>query len=221
MRTLRYGLLGLLALIAVPRVIYAQDDKPTVAVLHFNATALARGNISDVGSALLDMITTEFSKKQSVRVVDRSQVEDLLTKQKLLVSGRLSDEAAMRAGQLLGAQYIVYGGVFVERNVARLDIRITESETGKILRSFKQSGKEDNLIALVETLTDDFTKDLSLPAKAALAEAVVPVDAILTYSRGLDFEKRGKRAQAADMYEKSLQLSPSYEDAQKALARVK
>jgi TolB-like protein len=221
LRTLRAGLLGLVAIIAIPQIVCAQDDKPTVAVLHFNATALARGNISDVGAALLDMITTEFSKKQSLRIVDRAAVEDLLTKQKLLVSGRLSDEDARRAGQLLGAQYIVYGGVFVERNTARMDIRITETETGKILRSFKQSGKEDELISLVETLTEDFTKDLKLPSKASLAVAQVPVSAILAYSRGLDYEKRGKRAQAVQMFEKTLQISPVYEDAQKALARVK
>lgn len=220
MRTLRIGLLGLFALMTVPRVVYAQDDKPTVAVLHFSSFALAR-DAKDLGPALLDMVTTELSKKDAIRVIDRAQVEDLLTKQKLLVSGRVADAEAMRAGKLLGAQYIVSGGVVMDKTDARLDIRLVDVETGLTIRSFKERGKQDDLLTLVEQLADNFTTDLKLPSKAAVAAAEVPVTAVLAYSRGLDFEKRGKKAQAAQMFEKTLKLSPSYEDAQKALARVK
>lgn len=220
MRTLRIGLSGLFALIALPQFVAAQETKPTVAVLHFNAASLGR-DVSAVGSALLDMVSTEFAKKENLRLIDRSTVDDLLMKQKLVVSGRLTDEAAVRAGQLLGAQYVIYGGLFIERNIARLDIRITAVETSAILRSFKQSAKEDQLIAAVETLTEDFTKGLKLPAKASPTATEYPVTAVLAFSRGLDFEKRGKKAQAAQMYEKTLALSPTYEEAQKALARVK
>jgi TolB-like protein len=219
LRTLRIGLLGLFALIAIQPA-YAQDDRPTVAVLHFSSFALAR-DARDLGPALLDMVTTELSRKQSIRIIDRAQVEDLLTKQKLLVSGRVNDAEAMRAGKLLGAQYIVSGGVVMDKTDARLDIRLVDVETGLTVRSFKEKGKQDDLLTLVEKLADNFTTDLKLPGKAALAQAEAPVAAVLAYSRGLDFEKRGKKAQAAEMFEKTLQLSPSYEDAQKALARVR
>ena len=220
MRTLRIGLFGLFALISIVPAVHAQDDRPTVAVLHFSSFALAR-DAKDLGPALLDMVTTELSRKQSIRIIDRAQVEDLLTKQKLLVSGRVNDAEAMRAGKLLGAQYIVSGGVVMDKTDARLDIRLVDVETGLTVRSFKEKGKQDDLLTLVEKLADNFTTDLKLPGKAALAQAEVPVSAVLAYSRGLDFEKRGKKAQAAAMFEKTLQLSPSYEDAQKALARVK
>ena len=220
MRTLRIGLLGLFALLVIPRTVMAQDDKPTVAVLHFSSFALAR-DVTDLGAALLDMVTTELAKKNSIRVIDRAQVEDLLTKQKLLVSGRVADAEAMRAGKLLGAQYIVSGGVVMDKTDARLDIRLVDVETGLTVRSFKEKGKQDELLMLVEKLADNFTNDLSLPSKAALAQAEVPVQAVLAYSRGLDFEKRGKKQQAVAMYERTLQLSPGFGDAQKALARVK
>lgn len=220
LRTLRIGLIGLFALMIVPRAVCAQDARPTVAVLHFSSFALGR-DTKDLGGALVDMVTTELSKKPAIRVIDRAQVEDLLTKQKLLVSGRVNDEEAMRAGKLLGAQYIVSGGVVMDKTDARLDIRLVDVETGLTVRSFKQRGKQDDLLTLVEQLADNFTKDLKLPSKTMLAEAEIPVTAVLAYSRGLDFEKRGKKGQAVQMYEQTLQLSPSYEDAQKALARVK
>jgi TolB-like protein len=220
LRTLRIGLSGLFALLVIPRTVLAQEDKPTVAVLHFSSFALSR-DVSDLGAALLDMVTTELAKKNSVRVIDRAQVEDLLMKQKLLVSGRVADAEAMRAGKLLGAQYIVSGGVVMDKTDARLDIRLVDVETGLTVRSFKEKGKQDELLTLVEKLADNFTNDLKLPGKAALAQAEVPVQAVLAYSRGLDFEKRGKKQQAVAMYEKTLKLSPGFGDAQKALARVK
>ncbi|MGQ0563345.1 MAG: CsgG/HfaB family protein [Gemmatimonadota bacterium] len=221
MRALRIGLSGLFALAGVPQVARAQDDKPTVAVIQIDVASIGSKNSGDLSAALADMITTELGKKPSIRVIDRVQIQDMLTKQKLLVSGRVSDEDAMRAGKLLGAQYIVSGSATFVGPTVRLDMRITEAETSRILRSFKQSGKQDDLLSIVDQLAADFTKDLKLPSKAALAKAETPVPAILSYSRGLDFEKRGKTEQAARMYEKSLQLSPDYEDAQKALARVK
>ena len=221
MRTLRLALFGLVALTAVPANSYAQDDLPTVAVLHFSSFSLTRGDTKDLGAALLDMVTTELGKKPIIRIVDRAQVEDLLTKQKLLVSGRIDDKEAMRVGQLLGAQYIVMGGVVMDRTDARLDIRLVDVETGLTVRTFKERGKQDDLLDLVEVLADNFTKDLKLPSKASIAEAKVPVAAVLTFSRGLDFEKRGKHGQAAKMYNKTLELSPNHAEAQKALDRVK
>ncbi|HUP88775.1 MAG TPA: CsgG/HfaB family protein, partial [Longimicrobiales bacterium] len=164
---------------------------------------------------------TELSKKQSIRVIDRAQVQDLLMKQKLLVSGRVSDDDAMRAGKLLGAQYIVTGAATFVGPTVRMDLRMTDVETAVIGRTFKQTGKQDDLLTIVDQLAADFTRDLKLPTRASLAAAEVSVPAVLAYSRGLDFEKRGKRAQAVQMYTKTLELSPSYEDAQKALARVK
>ena len=129
----------------------------------------------------------------------------------------------MRAGKLLGAQYIVTGSVVMDKVDARLDIRLVDVETSLTARSFKEKGKQDDLLTLVEKLADNFTNDLKLPSRAILAEAEaeVPAQAILAYSRGLDFEKRGKKRQAVAMYEKTLQLSPGHGDAQKALARVK
>lgn len=221
MRTLRNALLGLTALMAVPAIASAQEDRPTVAVLHFSSFSLTRSDTKDLGNALLDMVTTELGKKPIIRIVDRAQVEDLLTKQKILVSGRLDDKEAMRVGQLLGAQYIVMGGVVMDKTDARLDIRLVDVETGLTVRTFKERGKQEALLDLVEVLADNFTKDLKLPSKAAMAEAKAPVAAILAFSRGLDFEKRGKHNQAAQMFNKTLELSPTHSEARKALDRVK
>lgn len=221
MRTLRYGLLGLLALVAVPRVVCAQDNKPTVAVLPMTAFAVGRPDVKDAGANFTDMLTTELAAKPNIRLIDRAQIEDMITKQKLLLSGRVSEEAAMRAGKLLGAQYIVVGQITLAQGDARMDVRLVDSETGVTLRAVKDRRKETDLLDVVEKIADEFTRDLKVPVIAHKEAVRIPVLAVLNYSRGLDFEKRGKKLQAAQMYEKTLQISPNYEDAQEALARVK
>lgn len=220
MRTLRYGLLGIGMLMAVPCVVAAQDVKPPVAVMQIDVAAIGK-DPGQMSSVLLDMITTELAKKPTIKVIDRAQIEDLLTKQKLSLTGRGTDESAIRVGKLAGAAYIVTGGAVFAGGVVRLDLRMTEVETGSIVHTFKQSVKESELISMMDQLGDAFTKELKVPALAKAADVEAPVPAVLAYSRGLDFEKRGKKTQAAQMFEKTLQIFPEYKDAQQALARVK
>jgi TolB-like protein len=222
LRTLRLSVFGLLALVSLPQFLFAQRDKPVIAVFPLSEVTLGNAKGSgDLSSALMDMVTTELSKKPNIVVVDRAQQQDILMKQKLLVSGRVADEEMQRAAKILGADYIVAGQATFIGSEVRMDLRLSNAETGEISNTFKQRDKQDNLLTIVEQLADAFTKDLKPVARRMLVEVDVPASAVLTYSRGLDLEKRGNRAKAAQMFEKVLQISPSYEDAQKALARVK
>ena len=223
MRTLRF--LAFAALIVAPAPGSAQQGgKPTVAVLPFNYTSLVPGvEGKSLGDAISDMVLTEFAKSSKIKMVDRGMVDDLLMKQQLLVSGRVSDEAALRAGKLLGAQYIVTGQVTIAGNDVRMDIRIVDPETSSFpMPPFKERGKKDDLLDLVEKMVEGFTKDLKLPNRAdVIAAELIPVGASLAFSRGLDFEKRGKKDLAKKHFQKALELSPSHADAKAGLDRVR
>lgn len=224
MRTLRFFVF--VGLLFMPVLADAQQaaEKPTVAVLPFNYFALGRGlDQKALAETTTGMLVTEFSKVTTIKLVDRAMVEELLTKQKLLVSGRVSDEAALQAGKLLGAQYIVTGSVVFDAKDARFDVRIVDSETGAFPKQpFKERGKQEELLDLVEKLVQNFTSDLKLPNRAAvIAEQIIPVGASLAYSRGLDYEKRGKKDLARKQFAKALELSPNHAQAKAALDRVR
>lgn len=223
MRTLRF--LASAVLLTVPVIAAAQQsDKPTVAVLPFNYTSLTPGvDGKALGASITDMVVTEFARSPAIKLVDRQMVAELLTKQQLMVSGRLSEEDAMRVGRLLGAQYIVAGSVVLAGGEARLDIRIVDPETSQLPKPpFKERGKQDKILDLVEQLVANFTTGLKLPNRAAvIAQEVIPVGASLAYSRGLDYEKRGKKDLARKQYEKALELSPNHAQAKAALLRVR
>src|SRR5687767_10308099 len=151
MRTLRA--LVSAAVVLIPAMVAAQS-KPTVAVMPFSYVSLVRGgDTGALGEAVADMVSTELGGKQQIRLVERQAVKDLLDKQKLLVSGRVSDEDALRAGKLLNADYVIFGSVTVVRDEVRLDMRIVDVETGTYPKApFKERGKQDDLLTLVEKL---------------------------------------------------------------------
>lgn len=219
--------LGAWALVlALPHAGLAQGSGdravPTIAVLDFNAFSLTPGeDAASVGRGLAAMIATELAERPAVRVIDRQQVEELIQKRQLGLSGRLDESQAVQLGQLLGAQYVVVGNVALEPRRARIDLRLLDVATGTIERADRRQGSRDEFLALVEEIADAFTKDLRLPpAAVSTAVLAIPAEAALAYSRGLDYERRGMTERAATMYRQALELFPRHEDAAAALRRV-
>lgn len=217
---------ALTALTALAAPIAAQDASaqaaavPTVAVLDFSGISLSPGeDAAAVGASLAGMITTELAERPEVRVVDRQRIQELIQRRQLNLSGRVDDAQAMRLGQLLGAQYIVVGQVTLDPKRARLDIRLLDVSTGAIERAAKEQGSRDEFLDIVDRIANAFTADLKLPVVAGPAPAA-PADAILAYSRGLDYERRGMRDRAAEMFRKALELFPRHAGAAEALERV-
>jgi TolB-like protein len=197
------------------------QNPPTVAVLDFEASTVTLEDASAVGRSLAAMIATELAGRPQVRVIERDEVERLIQQRQIVLSGRGGDEAALQLGQMLGAQYVVAGNVFLEARRARIDIRILDVETGAIAHATKRTGRRDEFLSIVEALATEFTRDLrDLPPRAA-AVASIPVHATLAYSRGLDYEKRGQPDRAREMFARALELHPQHTGAAEAMARLR
>ena len=214
------GLRPLALMLVVPLTASAQTQAPTVAVLEFSAASITLEDASAIGRGLADMFMTELSSRPTVKLIERQEIDDLVEKRKLVLSGRVTDETAIEIGQLLGANYLVTGQVLMQNDLARIDIRMLDVESGEIYRSKKLTGKRAEFLALVEQLADDFTTGLKLPERRILAEVEVPVGAMLAFSRGLDYEKRGKAAEARAMFARAVELHPEHTEAKSALERV-
>lgn len=219
MRMLRLALL----FIAMPAAVRAQTPaRATLAVMPFSAATVVPGeDASAMSSTLAGMIATELSNRPTVQLVERQKVDDLITSRQLALSGRLTDDAAVQVGELLGAQYVVTGGVTFDRNSARLDLRLIDVETGAVPRAFKDRVSRDNFLDMVERLAAEFTTDLKLNAPVVARAVEVPIGAQLAFSRGLDYERRGIKDKAAAMFARALEIHPDHSGAQTALARVK
>ena len=100
-------LLSIFALILTLSNITAQEAKPSVAVLDFEA----RGIPGYEAETLTERLRTEIATTKAVQLVDRKLLQSILEEQGLQQSGCTTDECAAEVGQLLGAQYIISGAV--------------------------------------------------------------------------------------------------------------
>jgi curli biogenesis system outer membrane secretion channel CsgG len=99
--------------LAVAAPLVAQE-KPRIAVLEFEAKAdnqwyqwwRAGG-----ASAAQDVFVTELVKSGKFRVIERSQLQALLSEQNLALSGAVDAATAVQAGRLLGVKYLLTGAI--------------------------------------------------------------------------------------------------------------
>lgn len=209
---------GLVAASAFPA---AGQEVPTVAVLDLNAFSVSLEDASAVGRGLAAMITTELAERPEVRIVDRQQIEEMLRRQAISVGATgVADDAAIQVGRLVGAHYIVTGNAALDPRRARLDLRLIDVETGGVVKSVKETGDRDDLLDLAERVASLLATDLRVPERATVLELRIPAAASLAYSRGLDYERRGRHEHAAEMYRRALELFAQHPHAQAALERV-
>lgn len=198
-------------------------DVPTVAVLDFTGLMLGdAGNSVAIGKAMSAMLVTEFSGREGLRVLERQNLQDLLTEQRLALSGRVDESSAIEIGKLLGVQYIFVGAVVSMGNQLRVDIRATDVETSEVVSVLKKNDKPEQLLEVVVWIADEFSKKLDLtPPSGRPQVEPIPVRATIEFSRAVDFEDKGDAAKAMEHYQKALEVYPNHRDAQRALARLR
>lgn len=83
--------------------------KPRIAVIEFkNKAAHAWGH---AGAAAQDILISELVRQETYTVLDRERLGAVMQEKKLSLSGEIDPKTAIRAGQLLGVEYLVAGSV--------------------------------------------------------------------------------------------------------------
>lgn len=197
-------------------------DLPTVAVLDFTGLMVGEGgNSAPLGKAVSSMLITELSDRDGMEVIERTRLQDILTEQRLSLSGRVSESTALEVGQMLGAQYVVYGQVTSIAGMLRMDLHAIDVETSEILEAQKLSGRTDDLLDVVVRIADLFGRELDLaPPSERPSMEQIPVQATIEFSRGVDFEDKGDAQKAVEHYRRTLEIHPGHRDARRALERL-
>jgi hypothetical protein len=76
---------------------------------------------------------TSYLSKNEVPIVERTLLDKAVKEMKLAEGRRFSDDAKMRIGKLLGAYALVVGTIQGSEIKANVNIRLVETETGKVL----------------------------------------------------------------------------------------
>ena len=200
----------------------ADDDIPTVAVLDFTGLMLGQGgNSAPLGKAVSSMLITELMDRPGIRVIERYRLQDLLTEQKLALSGRVDESTAVQIGKILGAQYDIHGQVTSILDQLRMDMRAVDVETSEVVEAQKMTDRTSELLSVVVRMADSFVAslDLKTPSSRTRQEAI-PTRATIEFSRGVDFEDRGDTEKALEHYRNALEIHPNHRAARNAITRL-
>ena len=196
----------------------------TLAVLDFENNSLFDADqYNNLSKGLSEMMITELSKVQSIKLVERRDLKSILDEIKLAQSGVIDESQTAQVGKLAGARHLVFGGFMVTmNNQIRIDCRIVEVETGLTKQAAEITGKTKKLFPLIQQLSqkilDNLEIKLSKEEKKALKKSSdIGMDAILLFSEGLDFEDSNDFKNAKICYTKALKLDPKFERAKQKL----
>jgi TolB-like protein len=193
--------------------------KPTVAVLYFDYS----GKDDQLGllrKGLAQMMISDLSAVDAVQLVERDRLEEILAELKLGQSNKIDPASAAKVGKLLGARYLILGGYFDLKNMLRVDARVVEVETGKVVQSVGATGDADNFLALEQKLVADISailgKQLSLPpVKTPPTPKVKPPAKLarrtaMLYSRALHDMDAGDKTKAKAELEQVVKEQPDF-----------
>ncbi len=234
MLTLRHAAAAILATGLAVSSAAAQSARPAVAVLDFTNSAIgaAHTELAPLAGGISDLLAGELAANPGVRLVERKQVRALLDEQQLVAGKQVDVATAIRVGRLLGVQHVILGGFVTDRSgTMQLHARAVNMETGVIEHVERVSDKTENFMPLVARLAKQLNDGMKLPAPAVRADAELGAapatpakgasfQAVLLYSRALNAEDAGNRAEAVELYAKTLSQFPQYAPARRALDRI-
>ncbi|TAL38028.1 MAG: VWA domain-containing protein [Spirochaetes bacterium] len=129
------------------------QNRMIVAILDFtNSTGDSANNY--LQAAIPEMFSTNLAQNPAITVLERDRVEKLLKEKGLIMSG-LAEGDESKIGKILAAEQLLTGSIIKAGTVLRIDVRLVEVATGKIIASEKhQCASVNEIIDSVDVLSE-------------------------------------------------------------------
>lgn len=171
---------------------------------------------------LQQILITELSQNSEMRVVDRTQLRELMAEQDI-PADRVDAETAVRLGKIVGARYMVMGGFVDWYGDFRLDARIVDTETTEVLQADKMEGPRAEMLTMVVNLAARITESADLPPlpeqvrEARQSSEEVPAEAVTLFSHAMVSRDLGMEEESEAMLRQLTEQFPDFVQAQEAL----
>ena len=202
----------------------ASAAPPVVAISYFDNHS-GQPALDPLAKGLADMLITDLTAVSAVQVVEREKLNQVLAELALSKSKFIDPKTAQRLGKGLAARWVLTGGYTVAGETMRIDARVLEVETAKVLASEKVEGKKDEFFALEKELVEVLVVAIGVTVGRAektrlRSNPTQSFTAWSLYSEGLDAGDRGDAATARARFERALVADPAYAAARTALDRL-
>jgi TolB-like protein len=219
----------------------AAPERPraTVAILYFDYQGSTE-SMWALQKGLAQMLISDLAGLEGWQFVERDRLEALLAEHKLGREGKLDPATAARIGKLLGARYMVLGGYFDMMGALRVDARLVEVETGRVLGSTGTTGGVGDFLFVEQKISYDLGRLLAertaearawnpnptagAPPRRSPPRAKPPArlktDTAVKYGKALDMLDKGDRAGARAQLQQVKTDQPDFQLASLDLDRL-
>lgn len=184
-----------------------------------NGSVMNHADYDALGKGIADVLITELAANNSIRVIERDRIQQLMDEQNLGASGRVDKATAVQVGKLLGVHHMIFGGFIIDpKGQMRLDARAVNVETSEIEHVESVTDKADNMLAVISSMADKLNKGMKLPPlPGGVARPAVNPEAtkpgrwkdLILYARAEDANDKKDRPQALALYKDFLDKTPS------------
>jgi serine/threonine protein kinase/tetratricopeptide (TPR) repeat protein len=193
------------------------DSRPSVAVLYFeNNTGDA--SLDWLRTALTDMLVTDLSQSPRMQVLGTETLYQILKEMNRLDERVTSLEVVQEVAEKGDVNHVLLGSFTRAGDTIRINVRLQEATTGKILTSEKVEGQgESAIFPMVDDLTRRIKEGFELrQADAAVADRDLTeittdsVEAYRSYAEGVHLIDQGHFTEAIPLFEKAVEVDPEF-----------
>lgn len=138
------------------------DKKLKIAVLPFQFKAMAGWQDTVVGQAgniVCDMLTTSMVQTNCFMVVERQQLEKVMTEQDFEMGEAIEQSTAVKVGELIGVDAIIVGVLTQLGSQTEIDGRLVNIQSGQIISAANVNySSQEQLRTAVNSLTVSITQ---------------------------------------------------------------
>ncbi len=186
------------------------DRSMAIAALPFRDSS-PQGKYAPLAEAMGDLLVSFLAQAKPLVFVERDDLVKVLDERGLALSGLTRDSARAEVGRLLGARYILTGGVTVVGKEFKISAHLFEVETGRVVRSESAQGEVGELLTVVHATAQKLAKDLNLELPELKEEYIDKhPEANLCFMRGLGYYYGNMLDHAVAEFMRTLTLKPDH-----------
>lgn len=204
----------------------ADPGLQTLAIVDFSNNSLDdRERFDPLEAGFASLMLHQLNGSTGLKVIERERIQWLLEELDLQQEeGRVDQSTAVRTGKLLGATAVLFGSFMKHRNELRINARLVKVETGEILMTEQVAGKEKEFFELAEKLSLKVAQGINVTmqeTKIGEHSETRSLDAMLSYSEGLDLLEKEEYQAAYLKFQEALEYDSNYTRAQNKADSIK
>lgn len=178
----------------------------------------------EVGIA--ESVSYKLRNIQDYIVIDRVNVDKVVNEVQLGQSGLLDDTKAKKAGKALGADIIVVGSYMKSNNRIRINAKLIEVESHKILKQVQADGVLDNIFELQDEIALKIINQTNIAITQDVKDKITQnftsnISAYEFYVKGQEFLlNKLDYPKAIEMFNKAINIDKNYSLAYAGLGKA-